>query len=105
MAASKGMGCPKIYGGVQKYKGVSKHTAGIQTHRGHPNIWAVSKHMGAYEHRVAYGHPLSLTTPHDCPHLQQTRNSSTSQRQKHSQTITYGSQGQGPQTSHECNHL
>ena len=67
------------YGVNQTYREASKHTAGaskyngwcpniggIQTwvvskHGGHANIQGVSKHMGASECRVAYGHPISVT--------------------------------------------
>ena len=66
-------------GGVQTYRGI-KHTRGIQTYQGHPNIQAAIKTYGciqtyggiqAYKGHPniqgaskcmgAYGHPLSLT--------------------------------------------
>ena len=37
---------------ASKHMVASKHTGGIQTYRGHPNIWGASECMGAY------GHPL-----------------------------------------------
>ena len=62
-------GHPNIQGGVQTYGGiqdggytygVSKHIGCIQTCRGHPNIWVVSKCMGASNHIrgiQTWGHP------------------------------------------------